>query len=508
MRFRTDARDIPFAMIYMAEPDGIDGQAARRVCGHRARLIRRRRTPSRSISRPFGRLAKFCARRRRSSSQISETCVGADIPTGPWPEPASQAAVFPILPDGRDGPRRRRSSSVSTRFVCSTTIIAASSAWWPGRSPPRSPMRRPMRKSAAAPRRWPRSTARRRRSSQTSATSSARPLTLMLAPIEDALNDASARARADRTEAGSKPLIATACALLKLVNSLLDFSRIEAGRVEASFEPTDLAQLTAELASNFEFRDRAEPGWSCEIDCPALTQPVYVDRDMWEKIVLNLLSNAFKFTFEGEIAVRDARVAPTGMRREMTVRDTGVGIPASELPRLFERFHRVEGQKSRSFEGSGIGLALVQELVKLHGGTIRAESEIGRGAAFIVSLPFGTRIYRRRGSAPGARRRRPRCGPTPMSRKRLRWLPQSGADWPDQPADRADEHDLICISASRPDGARVLVADDNADMRSYMRPAARNAVGRRSGVRRYCRARGDPRPQARSRPDRRHDAGS
>ena len=97
---------------------------------------------------------------------------------------------------------------------------------------------------------------------------------------------------------------------------------------------------------------------------------------MWEKIVLNLLSNAFKFTFEGEIEVS---LRQAGSAVEMIVRDTGTGIPAEEIPRLFERFHRVKGARGRSYEGSGIGLALVQELVKLHGGTVRVESELDRG---------------------------------------------------------------------------------------------------------------------------------
>src|SRR4029078_12869468 len=96
---------------------------------------------------------------------------------------------------------------------------------------------------------------------------------------------------------------------------------------------------------------------------PPLAEPVYVDRQMWEKIVLNLLSNAFKFTFDGGITVR-LREAPDAV--ELVVCDTGPGIPPAVLPRLFERFHRIEGARSRTFEGSGIGLALVKELVELH----------------------------------------------------------------------------------------------------------------------------------------------
>ncbi len=98
---------------------------------------------------------------------------------------------------------------------------------------------------------------------------------------------------------------------------------------------------------------------------------------MWEKIVLNLLSNAVKHTFEGSISVR---LRWFGDSVELAIEDTGVGIPHAELPRLFERFHRVKGAKSRTHEGTGIGLALVQELVLLHGGTIRVESEEGKAA--------------------------------------------------------------------------------------------------------------------------------
>ena len=146
--------------------------------------------------------------------------------------------------------------------------------------------------------------------------------------------------------------------LVKLVNTLLDFSRIEAGRMEASYEPVDLGALTAELAS--VFRSAAQrAGIELVVDCPPFAERAYVDREMWEKIAFNLLSNAFKFTFQGEIAVS---LRQTDSAWEVTVRDTGTGVPAEELPRLFERFHRVKGARGRSHEGSGIGLALVLEL--------------------------------------------------------------------------------------------------------------------------------------------------
>ena len=285
------------------------------------------------------------------------------------------------------------------------------------------------------------------------------PLTLMLGPLEDSL------AQADRLPADERERVVIAhrngMRLLKLVNSLLDFSRIEAGRAQASLEPTDLAAFTAELASNF--RSTIEKaGVSFAVDCRSLPQPVYVDHEMWEKIVFNLLSNAFKFTFHGEIAVK--LVAGAGAA-ELTVRDTGVGIPQQELPRLFERFHRIEGARGRSFEGSGIGLALVQELVKLQGGTIRVETEEGRGTAFIVSLPFGTEHL------PKSRIKSDKSVISTAVRAQayveeaLRWLPTRN-----DLAEGAIDQEILSNSPSvRTAGnARVLLVDDNADMREYI----------------------------------------
>jgi len=209
------------------------------------------------------------------------------------------------------------------------------------------------------------------------------PLTLMLSPLEEIL------AKPDEQVLPDNRALATVAhrnglRLLRLVNGLLDFSRVEAGRARAAFRPTDLSRFTAELAGNF--RSLCEvAGLDLVVNCPPLDAPVPLDADMWEKVVLNLLSNAFKFTFEGEIKVSVRREGGCAV---LTVADTGTGIPAEELPRLFERFHRVEGARGRTFEGSGIGLALVQELVKLHHGSIRVESDPGRGTAFHVTVPF------------------------------------------------------------------------------------------------------------------------
>ena len=271
------------------------------------------------------------------------------------------------------------------------------------------------------------------------------PLTLMLGPLEGVLAKENALAPEDREK------IATAhrnsLRLLKLVNSLLDFSRIEAGREEGSFEPVDLAELTRDLAANFRSAIEAA-GMEMVVDCPRLPQPVYVDREMWEKVVLNLLSNAFKFTFAGRVTVW---LRASNGRVVLTVADTGVGIPDTELPRIFERFYRVEGAKGRTYEGTGIGLALVQELVKLHGGAIEVRSRLGEGTEFVVSVPFGTAHLPSRGIAPQAPNGNFATLREAFSREALTWLTRSTEQSPKAGA-----------------RARILVVDDNADMRDHI----------------------------------------
>jgi PAS domain S-box-containing protein len=254
--------------------------------------------------------------------------------------------------------------------------------------------------------------------------------------------------------------------LLKLVNSLLDFSRIEAGRVQASYEPTDLAAFTRDLASTFRSAiERA--GLRFDVECEELDEPVYIDREMWEKIVLNLLSNAFKFTLEGEIAVRLRRHDAYAV---LEVADTGVGVGAKELPRLFERFYRVEGAQARTHEGSGIGLALVQELVKFHGATIDVTSTPGRGTTFFVRLPFGTaHLSAERIAAPRTFTSTV-IGAQAFVQEALRWLPDSTSPTSSNfPALAEAATPVLDQRFAATFGARIILADDNADMRAYVR---------------------------------------
>src|SRR3954447_4858441 len=168
--------------------------------------------------------------------------------------------------------------------------------------------------------------------------------------------------------------------------------------MQARFEPTDLVRTTTELAGVFRAAIE-KAGLEMIVRCDPLPAPVHVDRDMWEKIVLNLLSNAFKFTFDGEIEVR---LRDTGEGVALSVRDTGVGIAPEDRSRIFERFHRVKVARARTHEGSGIGLALVQELVQMHGGRLDVESQLGAGTTFAIALRYGAahlpehHVHRRR----------------------------------------------------------------------------------------------------------------
>ena len=284
------------------------------------------------------------------------------------------------------------------------------------------------------------------------------PLTLILGHVERALSTPAGVLGGEDLAA----LHRNSLRLLRLVNSLLDFSRIESGGLQMSFAPTDLATLTSGVAGAFQslFQDA---GLSLVVECPRLPEPVYVDAAQWEKVIMNLVSNAFKFTFEGEIAVR---LSWQGDHVELTVRDTGTGIPEAELPRIFERFHRVEGSRGRSFEGSGIGLSLVHELVRLHGGKVEVESELGRGTTFVVKIPKGFEHL--------PKERLVEESPfSPKSDAAVNAQIFEAKQW------EREGEDTRVLSTPQPTesqsnvtnvtNGRLLVADDNADMREYLR---------------------------------------
>jgi PAS domain S-box-containing protein len=290
------------------------------------------------------------------------------------------------------------------------------------------------------------------------------PLTLMLGPTEDAL------AAPEKSLHGTdlETVHRNELRLLKLVNTLLDFSRLEAGRVKASYLSTDLALYTAELASVFRSA-MTKAGLNYIVEAAPLPQPVFVDHEMWEKIVLNLISNALKSTFEGSITVR---LADKSDHAELTVIDTGTGIAQEEIGHLFERFRRIENARRRTHEGSGIGLALVHELLNMHGGKIDVQSQMGQGTTFTVSIPYGNkhlpqdRIRSREENAISGSAREA------MVQEALSWLPSEQTE--DELATFTNPADLettAVLSSLPPEAgakAKVLLVDDNRDMREYV----------------------------------------
>lgn len=276
------------------------------------------------------------------------------------------------------------------------------------------------------------------------------PLTLMLGPLEELLskNDIAGQYKPELLTAHQNAL-----RLLKLVNALLDFSRIEAGRMQATYTITDVGTLTAELASSFESA-MLKAGLTYSINSPSLKQHVYVDREMWEKIVLNLISNALKFTLEGSVSVS---VKEDAYSIILSVQDTGAGIPQHELPNVFKRFHRINTHKSRSHEGTGIGLALTKELVALHGGIISVASIDGQGTTFTVTIPKGTDHLdpSRIRSAEEMSAERAILNREYVSEARL-WAGASTGEEIGSSVKKHKEH------------ASILVVDDNLQMLSYL----------------------------------------
>jgi PAS domain S-box-containing protein len=441
-------RDLPFTLIYLFDHDDIT----------RARLAAATGMPDGHAAAPpvlaaehTGGMWPVEAVARGETVLVELT--DDTVPTGDWPQPPTQALLVPLLQQG----------SAPLGFV-----VAALNRYRPLDAAYRAFVELAAGHVASGVLSARNYQAQQRRAEELAALDRAKttffsnishefrtPLTLITGPVQELraqLSDAS-----DVVQEELDVVHRNALRLGKLVNTLLDFSRIEAGRMQARYEPVDLAMVTTELASVFRSAmDKA--GLRFEVDCTPLDEPVYLDRDMWEKIVLNLLSNALKFTFDGSVTVR--------LRAEdgcavLAVADTGVGVDAAEMPRLFERFHRVEHTRARSSEGSGIGLALVKELVGLHGGDITADSIAGKGTCFTIRLPFGHAHLPPEAVAEQHATAGPSTVAEPYVHEALRWVSRTDED----PA-RELPGPASAVGLGRP--ARVLIADDNADMREYL----------------------------------------
>ncbi len=206
------------------------------------------------------------------------------------------------------------------------------------------------------------------------------PLTLNIGPLEEAVAQ-----QHGLTYGESVIALRNSRRLLRLVNQLLDLQRLDAGRMQSSFRPCNLADFIRQVVESFRpYSEKKQIQLSVDLeDCP----PIYLDLEKFDKVLYNLLSNAMKFTpTGGGICVM---LHPVGDRCLLTVQDTGIGIQADQLPHLFERFRQADGSANRSFEGSGLGLALVKQLVELHGGYVVVESTFGVGTRFNVWLQLG-----------------------------------------------------------------------------------------------------------------------
>ncbi|WP_233837000.1 ATP-binding protein [Paraburkholderia sp. ZP32-5] len=458
------SKDVPFALLYLADEAagtlrlaGSSGfeQGAKQGGNSLADI---------NVESPRDGMAALLARAMRTGAiQMHDglASVLSEVPQGPWPSAPDQLAVVPLKSNVANRPAGVLVAGISACIRCDAQYVSflelVASQLASAVTNARAYEEERRRAEALA------QIDRAKTAFFSNVSHEFRtPLTLMLGPLADALMAANLPA-AVRTQLDVAHR--NAQRLLKLVNSLLDFARIEAGRAEASYAPVDLSALTRDLASSFRSAmERA--GLSYRVECDTLDEPVYVDHAMWEKVVLNLISNALKFTFDGEVNIALTR---SGDRVLFSVTDTGVGVPAEELPKLFERFHRVEGARSRTHEGSGIGLALVQEIVRLHGGTIEIDSVLDAGSTFRVSLPFGTAHIPPQRVQASAVARSALSGAKAYVDEALRWLPGEEARpavWDEDPAEGLSQVDG---RFARTYGARILLADDNADMRAYLR---------------------------------------
>ena len=263
------------------------------------------------------------------------------------------------------------------------------------------------------------------------------PLTLTLGAFQTLSKTKLSEDACDLVKGGMR----NASRLLFLINELLDFAKFDSGRATLNKRCIDFAALVRGVVTNFD----SSP--TRRIHLKGLTEPVALEGDsrQMKKVLYNLLSNAFKFSDpqEGRVWIR---LIAKDQSIELEVEDNGVGIPRDQLTRIFDRFTQVEGGATRRYEGSGIGLALVKEIVALHGGTIAAESDLGRGSIFTITLPRGN-----------------------VTQDQVFTIPDEEDEQALLPIQPEGKQEIETIGPSTSKNAPlILVVDDNADMRSYV----------------------------------------
>nr|WP_293836971.1 ATP-binding protein [uncultured Arsenicibacter sp.] len=264
------------------------------------------------------------------------------------------------------------------------------------------------------------------------------PLTLILGPLGNRKNK-------DLSETELSMMERNGRRLLSLINQLLDLSKLEAGNMQVETTAVDVASFIRTLASSYTSM-AVSKSIQFAFDQQQTSYWAYADRDKLEKILTNLLSNAFKFTPTGGTIRMEVAYPPEKSMLELTVSDTGIGIPAEQLPKIFDRFYQAETSERRSYEGTGIGLALVHELVTVLKGTVSVTSTEGQGTAFRVVLPLA-----------------PAAAPDVYVPPVLSVQPEEALSGP------PDSLSEVTTPAGAPPEKILLIIDDNADIRTYLR---------------------------------------
>ncbi|WP_435748126.1 SpoIIE family protein phosphatase [Nocardioides sp. SYSU DS0663] len=474
-RLARNRHSLPFVEVYLFADDGLEAHlqgVAGIAPGHPAA------PPVVAVDAADGPWPLNAAAEGRTALVDAVDERFSDLPATPWERPPRQAFVLPLLQPGQPRPygalvvglNRHRPFDDGYRTFLELVAAHLSTAIGDARSVEQE----------------------RRRASDLARIDQLKsdfianvshelrtPLTLLLGPAEDALTDDD-HPLPDAQRRRVEVIARNGRRMRQLVNTLLDFSRLEAGQDAALYVPTDLCAYTAELTAMVESTaERA--GLALEVECEG-GATAYVDREHWAKIVLNLLTNALKFTIEGSVRVG---LHDDGTHAVLTVSDTGPGIPEVELPRLFERFHRVAGMRSRTHEGTGLGLALVHELVEQHGGHVQVTTSSGgtdHGTTFTVTIPL--RADHLPAERIGGDDPRDTEATGDLVRSMARALADESSYWlPDHPVLSTPSAPSAAEPAPAAEGRpQVLVVDDNADMRRHIADLLAQAYDVRSAV--------------------------
>jgi GAF domain-containing protein/class 3 adenylate cyclase len=288
------------------------------------------------------------------------------------------------------------------------------------------------------------------------------PLTLMVGPLETAVAQ-----QKDLPADQAAIALRNSRRLLRLVNQLLDLQRLDAGRMQPNFRPCDVVEFTQQIVDSFQpYCDKKGIKLTTEFStCPL----VYLDLEKFDKVLYNLLSNAMKFTAAGKHITVILRLA--GDHCLLQVIDTGIGIRPDQIPHLFERFRQAEGSANRGYEGSGLGLSLVKELVDLHGGQITVESTYGEGTTFSIWLQVGIAHLPSHQILDIQASGQPNRAAVELADLEIELLDDRPEDIPPPSVLILPEHmqaNQNGQGAATPKLSTILVVDDNPDVRTYV----------------------------------------